>query len=276
MRCTRSSRISGDPQGAEDVEGTGVYAEERRAAIVGLARTAGRVEVIELAETLDVTPETVRRDLTVLERLGVLRRVHGGAILADAGGFEPALAFRESVHTDEKARIAEAALAWLPQEGAIALDGGSTTHRFAEILPFDRSLTVVTNNLAIALPLADRKDLTVHIVGGRLRGRTLTTVDEVALEYLRHVHLDVVFLGTNGFSIERGMTTPDSSEAAVKRAFIASARQRVLLTDHTKFGVDHFAHVGDLAEVDVIVTDSGLPDAAVAEIEAAGPRVVRA
>lgn len=253
-----------------------MYAEERRTAILGLARSTGRVDVGELAETLDVTPETVRRDLTALQRQGVLQRVHGGAILADDSGFEPALSVRESVHTQEKARIAEAALAWLPEEGAIALDGGSTTHRFAEILPFDRSLTVVTNNLAIALPLAERTDLTVHIVGGRLRGRTLTTVDEVALEYLRTVHLDVVFLGTNGFSIERGMTTPDSSEAAVKRAFIAAARRRVLLTDHTKFGLNHFAHVGDLAEVDVVVTDSGLPDAAVAAIEALGPEVMRA
>ena len=253
-----------------------MYAEERKAAIVGLARTAGRVEVAQLAQTLDVTPETVRRDLTALQATGLLRRVHGGAILPEGGGFETDLAVRESVHVEEKARIAEAALAWLPERGAIALDGGSTTHRLAQILPRDRALTVVTNNLAIAVRLADRKDLTVHVVGGRLRGRTLTTVDEVALAYLRNVHLDVVFLGTNGFSIERGMTTPDSAEAAVKRALVAAARQRVLLTDHTKFGLDHFAQVADLAEVDVVITDTGLPDAAVAQIEAAGPRVVLA
>lgn len=235
----------------------------------------GPVEVAELAGSLDVTQETVRRDLTALQQMGVIRRVHGGAILAEVGGFEPALAVRESVRVEEKARIARAALAWVPEEGAIALDGGSTIHRLAEILPIDRALTVVTNNLAVALPLADRKDLTVHIVGGRLRGRTLTTVDEVALAFLRTVHLDVVFLGTNGFSIERGMTTPDSAEAAVKRAFVAAARQRVLLTDHTKFGLDHFAHVADLAEIDVIVSDSALSDEAVSEIEAAGPKVVR-
>ncbi len=255
-----------------------MYAQERQAAILDLARDAGRVEVARLAEDLDVTPETVRRDLSALARAGLLRRVHGGAILADspANGFEPALAVRESVHTREKERIARAALDWLPEHGAIALDGGSTTHQFAEILPFDRALTVVTNNLAIALPLADRPDLTVHIVGGRLRGRTLTTVDEVALEYLRRIHLDVVFLGTNGFSIERGLTTPDSAEAAVKRAFVAAARTRVLLCDHSKFGRDHFAHVANLAQIDVLVSDTGLPDAAVAQISAAGPQVVRA
>jgi DeoR family fructose operon transcriptional repressor len=253
-----------------------MYAEERQAAIVSQAKVAGRVEVADLAERFQVTPETVRRDLTALERAGLLKRVHGGAIVVDLTGFEPALAVREVAQTEEKARIARTALDWLPRQGAIALDGGSTTHQFAEILPYDRTLTVVTNNLAIALPLADRTDLTVHIVGGRLRGSTLTTVDEVALDYLRGVHLDVVFLGTNGFSIERGLTTPDSAEAAVKRAFVAAARTKILLTDHTKFGIDHFAHVAHLADIDTIITDSGLSDEAVTDLEAAGPKVVRA
>lgn len=253
-----------------------MYAQERQARILGIARESGRVQVAELAVDLDVTAETVRRDLTVLQRAGLVRRVHGGAVLADASGFEPALAVREAARAEEKARIAEAALPWLPPSGAIALDGGSTVHRFVQSLPFDCALTVVTNNLAVALPLADRRDLTVHIVGGRLRGATLTTVDEVALEYLRGVRLDVVFLGTNGFSLEQGLTTPDSAEAAVKRAFVAAARRRVLLSDSTKFGLDHFAHVADLSEIDVIVTDTELCDADAARLQEAGPLVVRA
>ena len=231
-----------------------MYAEERQAAIVSQARSAGRVEVAELSETFAVTPETVRRDLTALERAGLLRRVHGGAIVVDLFGFEPALSVRESVHTTEKARIAEAALELLPQEGAIALDAGSSTFRLAEILPTDRQLTVV----------------------GRVRGRTQATVDHAALEYLRGVFVDIAFLGTNGFSVERGLTTPDSAEAAVKSAFIGAARRSVLLADHTKYGSDHFAHFGDLAQVNTIVTDSELPNDAVLELEAAGPKVVRA
>jgi DeoR family fructose operon transcriptional repressor len=253
-----------------------MYAEERQAAIVTRARAAGRVEVAELADVFDVTPETVRRDLTALERAGLLRRVHGGAIVVDLFGFEPALAVRESVHTAEKSHIAEAALAFLPEEGAIALDAGSSTFRLAEILPADRELTVVTNSLPIASLLASRKELTVHLVGGRVRGRTQATVDHAALEYLRTVFVDVAFLGTNGFSLERGLTTPDSAEAAVKSAFVAAARRSILLADHTKFGTDHFAQFADLAAIDVIVSDSDLSDEAAAELEAAGPQVVRA
>lgn len=253
-----------------------MYAEERKAAIVTRARAVGRVEVAELASALEVTPETVRRDLTALERAGLLRRVHGGAIVVDLFGFEPALAVRETVNTEAKGRIAEAAVAQLPEEGAIALDAGSSTYRLAELLPADRALTVVTNSLPIASLLANRKELTVHLVGGRVRGRTLATVDNAALAYLASVFVDVAFLGTNGFSVSRGLTTPDSAEAAVKSAFVSSARRRVLLADHSKFDTAHFAHVADLADIDVIVTDSALSDDAVSEIEAAGPKVVRA
>ena len=253
-----------------------MYAQERQALIVSQARSAGRVEVGDLARTLGVTPETVRRDLTALERAGLLRRVHGGAIAVDLFGFEPALSVREAVNTTEKMAIAAAALAHLPEEGAIALDAGSSTYRLAEVLPVGRELTVVTNSLPIASLLAARKELTVHLVGGRVRDRTLATVGSAARDYLRTIFVDVAFLGTNGFSVTRGLTTPDSAEAAVKSAFVAAARRTVLLADHTKYGCAHFAHVAHLSAIDVIITDSALPDEAATELEAAGPTVIRA
>src|SRR3954471_18010940 len=124
-----------------------MYAEERQQRILDEARRAGRVEVAALAELRDVTPETVRRDLTVLERHGVLRRVHGGAIPVERLGFEPTLSVRETVMTEEKERIARAALAELPEAGTILLDAGSTTARLADALPVDRELTVVTHSV---------------------------------------------------------------------------------------------------------------------------------
>src|SRR5437899_11993179 len=122
-----------------------MYQEERQAAILERARAIGRVDVGELAGDFDVTPETVRRDLTILERHGLLRRVHGGAIPVERLGFEPALATRDVTMTAEKDRIAKAALAEVPAEGAILLDAGSTTGRLADALPVDRELTVVTH-----------------------------------------------------------------------------------------------------------------------------------
>ena len=253
-----------------------MYAEERYQRIVEKARTDGRVDVATLAALFDVTSETVRRDLTALERQGLLRRVHGGAIPVERLGFEPGLASRVTARADEKERIAKAALAELPAEGVILLDAGTTTARLAEILPTDRELTVVTNALPVATTLSVRPNVAVHLIGGRLRARTLATVDDWALRQLADIYVDVAFIGTNGISIERGLTTPDPAEAAVKRAMIAAARRTVVLADHTKVGVDHFARFGSLDQIDVFITDSGVDEELADQIEAADVRVVRA
>jgi DeoR family fructose operon transcriptional repressor len=252
-----------------------MYAEERQQYIVDRARRDGRVDGAELAAELAVTGETIRRDLSVLERHGVLRRVHGGAIPVERLGFEPALATRDAVLTAEKDRIAKAALAELPDEGSIVLDAGSTTARLAEMLPIDRQLTVLTNGLPIALSLATRANITVLFIGGRVRGRTLACVDPWALDALAQSYVDVAFVATNGVSVERGLTTPDQAEAAVKQAMIAAARRVVLLADHTKVSADHLARFGRLTDIDTFITDTGLDARTAAEIESHGPRVIR-
>lgn len=253
-----------------------MYAEERQQIILERARAKGRVDVTALADEFTVTTETIRRDLTVLERHGVLRRVHGGAIPVERLGFEPALAAREGVMTAEKERIAKAAIAELPDEGTILLDAGTTTARLAENLPADRELTVVTHSVSIALTLTTRPNLTVMLVGGRLRSRTLASVDAWALQALQDIFVEVAFIASNGVSADRGLTTPDSAEAMVKRAAIASARRTVLLADHTKVGNDHFARFANLSDIDTFITDTGIDSAVAAEIAAAGPTVVRA
>ncbi|HEY3868645.1 MAG TPA: DeoR/GlpR family DNA-binding transcription regulator [Actinocrinis sp.] len=253
-----------------------MYAQERQQAILLKARTDGRVDVVRLAEELGVTTETVRRDLTVLERAGVVRRVHGGAIPVERLGFEPALAARDAVMTAEKERIAKSALAELPDEGSVIIDAGSTTGRLVEILPTDRELTVVVNSPPLAAALAVRSNLTVLMLGGRVRGRTLATVDEWAMAPLTQLCVDVAFIATNGVSVRRGLTTPDIVEAAVKRAMIAAARRTVLLADHTKFGNDCLARFASLDEIDALITDNRVDDDDAADMELAGIRVVRA
>lgn len=253
-----------------------MYAEERHQAIVERARAEGRVDVAVLAVDLDVTAETIRRDLTTLERQGLLRRVHGGAIPVERLGFEPALAVRDAVLQAEKERIAKAALDEIPEEGAVLLDAGTTTARLAGALPADREFTVVTNAVPIATMLAPRRNITVLLLGGRVRGRTMAAVGQWAEQALQDIFVDVAFLGTNGVSVERGLTTPDTAEASAKRAMMSAARRTVVLADHTKVGNDHFARFARLDEVDVVVTDSGLDEETAAQLAAHGPRLVRA
>nr|WSX51432.1 DeoR/GlpR family DNA-binding transcription regulator [Streptomyces sp. NBC_00974] len=250
-----------------------MYGPERRQEILRLAREAGRVDVLSLADRFQVTAETVRRDLKALDRAGLVRRVHGGAIPAGRLGFEPDLTEREAAAADEKDRIAAAALAELPEGGSVVLDAGSTVARLAAAIPVDTALTVVTHALPVAARLAGHTGIDLHLVGGRVRHRTRAAVDAWALRAYAEIRADVVFLATNGFTADGGLTTPDLAEAAVKRAAMAAARRVVLLADSAKAGQEHFARFGSFADVDLLITDSGLDPARKAAIEAAGTEV---
>ncbi|GAA2913234.1 DeoR/GlpR family DNA-binding transcription regulator [Streptomyces thioluteus] len=253
-----------------------MYAPERQQEILRLARAGGRVDVLSLADAFQVTAETVRRDLKALDRAGLLRRVHGGAISAGRLDFEPDLAEREATAANEKDAIARAALAELPDgDGSVILDAGSTVARLAAHLPLESGLTVVTHALPVAARLADHPGIALHLVGGRVRHRTRAAVDAWALRAYAEIAADVAFVATSGFSPDGGLTTPDLAEAAVKRATIASARRVVLLADSAKYGQQHFARFGGLPDVDLLVTDTGLDDDAVRAVERAGTAVVR-
>src|SRR3954470_20454397 len=146
-----------------------MQAEERQQEILRRARADGRVDLMLLADEFAVTSETIRRDLTVLERAGNVRRVYGGAVAVGRPPVDAALSARDSVMPTEKERIAKTALAEVPDEGAIIIDAGTTTGRLAEVLPMDRELTVIVNSPQLALLLTPRVNLTVVILGGRVR-----------------------------------------------------------------------------------------------------------
>jgi DeoR family fructose operon transcriptional repressor len=253
-----------------------VYAEERQQAITRLVGERGRVAVTDLATEFDVTTETVRRDLSLLERAGLVHRVHGGAVPAGAlAGIEAALSERDTVNQGAKDQIARAALAHLPRgEATIVLDAGSTTARFASLLPTDRRLTVVTHAVPVAARLAGLATIDLHLLPGRVRPSTQAAVGADTVAALGRIRADVVFVGTNGISLDHGLSTPDLEEAAAKRALIRAARKVVVLADSSKIGQETAQSFADLAEVDVLITDSAIDPRDQAEIAAAGPEVV--
>jgi DeoR family transcriptional regulator, fructose operon transcriptional repressor len=251
-----------------------LYADERKNHILDRLLSNGRVDAMEVAESLGVTGETIRKDLIALERQGLLRRVHGGAVPVQSLAFEPAVETRIQF-TTEKTRIAQAALAHLPTEGSVLIDAGSTTAKLVELFPGDRDLTVYTNTLPMAISLLTRPRLTVFTLGGRLRNKTFAEVGDWALRALGEINVDVAFLGTNGISLTRGLTTPDPAEAAVKRLMLDCAAKRVLLADHSKFGVVKGTKHGDVDDIDVLISDTGLADGDYNQLRSAGIDVER-
>jgi DeoR family transcriptional regulator, fructose operon transcriptional repressor len=239
-----------------------VYAEERRQAMADLVAQRGRMSVNELADAYAITTETVRRDLSLLERAGIIRRVHGGAVPAEAlSALETAVGDRDLAQAEQKDRIARAALDQLPAPGgSILLDAGTTTSRLATHLSRELKLTVVTNAVPIAARLAGLPSLDLHLLPGRVRRTTQAAVGEETVSALRVLRLDVVFVGTNGITIGHGLSTPDHAEAAAKRAMIRAGRRVVALADSSKIGREHTVSFAAVHEVDVLVTDDGISD----------------
>lgn len=253
-----------------------MYAEERRQAMAELVAQHGRLSVTDLADAYAVTTETVRRDLSVLERAGVLRRVHGGAVPAEAlTVLETAVGDRDLAQAEQKDRIAKAALDLLPPSGgSILVDAGTTTSRLATMLPRDLKLTVVTNAVPVASRLAGLNGVDLHLLPGRVRRTTQAAVGEDTVAALGVLRTDVAFVGTNGIELEHGLTTPDHSEAAAKRAMVRAGRRVVVLADSSKIGRENTVRFADLADIDVLVTDDGVDEVDVKALEERGVEVV--
>ena len=253
-----------------------MYAEERQQAMAQLIGQQGRLSVAELAETFAVTTETIRRDLSSLERIGLVRRMHGGAVPASSlTVIEAGLRERDQANPGAKDAIAAAAVKLLPPPGSvIVLDAGSTTARLAAVLPRDHRLTVVTHAVPVAARLAGLPQIELHLLPGRVRRHTHAAVGPETVEALDSIRADLAFVGTNGLTVGHGLTTPDSDEASSKRAMIACARKTVVLADSTKLGVETAVRFATLDGIDVLVTDSDVEPADRRALEGAGVEVV--
>jgi DeoR family fructose operon transcriptional repressor len=261
-----------------------MYATERQERIMLALSDAGRVSVAELSTEMDVTAETVRRDLDALELAGLLRRVHGGAVAAARGSVtERAVGERQSERFEAKQAIAGLAMRMLPPSfrGSVLLDSGTTTALLAERLAawvpdHGQRLTVITNSVQNSTTLGGSQHLEVHLVGGRLRSLTGALVGSATVAQLEALRPDISFLGTNGLSADFGLSTPDEMEGAVKSAMVRSARRAVVLADGSKLGEEALTRFAALEEIDTLVTDAsprgGLRDA----LEASGVEVVSA
>ena len=248
--------------------------DERRALILERLRTQGRVLAADLTAELDVSADTVRRDLRELDEAGLLRRVHGGALPrhGDAAPFQA----RARRAPEAKASIARRAAECVSDGQLVVLDGGTTTLEVARALRDDLRARVITTSPPIALALADHPGLEVTVVGGTLRPNSLVTVGAAAVDAFRLIRADVVFLGVCGLHPEIGVTTEDLEERHVKAAMIEGAAEVIALADHDKLGTAMSVVVAPLSAVTRLVTDADADDEALAPYRAAGIEVLRA
>ena len=243
-----------------------MYATERQELIERQLATAGRVSVVELARSFDVTTETVRRDLDQLEHSGALRRVHGGAVPLERGStIEASLPERRLRRSDAKSAIARRALDALGEgfRGSVFLDAGTTTAAIAAQLSprlAGASIDVVTHALPLAALLAEAEQTSLTLIGGRVRGITAAAVGSDTVRTIGTLRPDIAFIGTNGVSADFGLSTPDPDEAAVKSAIVRAARRVVVVADSEKLGSERLVSFAALADIDVLVTDAA-PDA---------------
>jgi DeoR family transcriptional regulator, aga operon transcriptional repressor len=245
---------------------------QRFAAIVERLSANGTVAVGDLAGDLGVSAATVRRDLALMEDQRLLNRTHGGAV-AHGVLYELPLRYRSARHQAQKARVARAVAARIPDGAAVGMTGGTTTTEVARALADRERLTVVTNSLSIASELAVRPNLKLVVTGGVARTESYELVGPLAESALSHLNLDLVVVGVDGISVDAGFTTHHEVEAHTNRALIERARRVIVAADSSKIGEVAFARICGLEVADEVVTDTAADTGEVEAIRAAGVTV---
>ncbi len=252
-----------------------LFVEERKQLIRAFIAEHGKATVAELCARFGVSSATIRNDLRDLETSGAVLRTHGGAMVKTKTGLEADMVHRGGENLEAKHRIAEAALGLIEDGDVIILDAGTTLFELARLLPRRRDITVVTNNLAIALQLEDCDTVRVLVLGGVVRRGYRCTIfhDLASRDMLAGLAVDKAFMGVNSFSLEKGASTPDINHAETKKLMMSIAAQIVLLFEGQKMGRNSFAQFAPLEAIHTIVTDT-MPEEDVRALERAGVRVI--
>ncbi|QAY66669.1 DeoR/GlpR family DNA-binding transcription regulator [Paenibacillus protaetiae] len=249
-----------------------MLAADRHRHIVEELERKGSVKVSELSERFKVTEKTVREDLEKLEEKGLLRRIHGGAVLESEGELLP-LQLPNVKHQKEKAAIAEMALAHIEPNDIIALDAGSTTLEIARRLR-NMPLTVLTNDLLIIRELTAKEQIRLVVPGGYRHHNLLIGTD--SHDWIRKLNVHKLFLSATGIHPEYGLTIFTEELAALKRVYLECAKEVYCLADHSKFDRGALITFASLEDVDCIITDQAIDQAVVDKYESAGVRILRA
>ncbi|QEE29726.1 DeoR/GlpR transcriptional regulator [Terriglobus albidus] len=255
--------------------------EERAERIMKLLLRNGDISVEELVATVGTSAPSIRRDLTRLEKRGLIRRTHGGATLVEPLLYEPfrydiSFQSREGRFAEEKRRIGLAAADLIQENETIGLNAGTTTTQIGRALRHRRNISVVTNAINIGMELCNQPGIKTSLTGGLLAWAWAFSLSgQATLDFLNTVYMDKVFLGVTGVDLERGATTREQEEALVFRAMARQAKQVIVVADSSKFGNVSPAFVSPLEDIDILITDTGLSESVAAAYAAKDIRVLR-
>jgi DeoR family transcriptional regulator of aga operon len=232
------------------------------------------LEVGQLSDLLQVSPSTIRRELRVMQKSGLLRRTHGTAQLPTPIHYELPYENRAAHQIEAKRKIAAAAKQLISSELVIGLSGGTTCTELARYLRAMEHITVVTNAVNIALELQGQLGKRVIVTGGQLNQDSYELVGHLVAQSLESMHLDLAFLGATGVDLAFGFSVADEPEAVASRAFMAAAERTITLADHSKIGKATFARLCPLTAVDLLITDEGITSEQQARLHEAGLKVL--
>jgi DeoR/GlpR family transcriptional regulator of sugar metabolism len=227
--------------------------EERQNYILEKLRELNRVKSNELAIELDVSEDTIRRDLNQLSHNGLILKVHGGALSTH----QKLYSYNESsvFNRENKIAIAEKAISLIKEGQTIIISGGTTNLELARLIPHDLKITIYTYSLTIAMQLTEHPNAEVIIIGGKLNKDALVTVGVNVVKVLSKIKADICFLGTSGLDIEEGITEVGYEVSFIKRVMIASSQMAITLVTSDKLNTTQRYPVCDLNEIHKIITE---------------------
>lgn len=253
---------------------TDTFKEERWQEILAILAEHGRIRVGHLAERLNVSEATVRRDLEAMQAQGLLQRTHGGAMLLRPTAFEVSFDESQTRSLIEKQAIGRRAAELVDEGDSLIIESGSTTLEMARCLAEFRKLTVLTNSLAICKELAVNDGIDITVLGGTLRRQSASLVGQWVVDFLHSVRVDKAFLGANGISTNFGISAPNVFTAESRKAMIAAARTCIALADHSKLGIESLYRVSPIDTLDILVTDTQANDTQIGAIRDLGIEVI--
>jgi DeoR family transcriptional regulator of aga operon/DeoR family fructose operon transcriptional repressor len=248
-------------------------AEPRRQQIIQLLEETPVLNISELADRFGVSVVTIRKDLDNLEADGLLQRTFGGATFSHRSRFNRSFLERTRLHQPAKRAIAAAALEYIKDGDTIILDAGTTTLALAQLLKEEvKSAFVITCSVPVALELSSA-GYDILLLGGIVRNKSLALLGRDTLTILDRYQADKAFLGSSGFTVEKGHTTPNPDDAQIKEAIMRASKERYVLVDSSKYGERCLTRFAHLQDVDLTITDSHLSKSMVKALEAAGAKL---